>query len=447
MNHYDSITNLCIVPLSSHQIRFQRRTLWYLAAGFGAVVLLLLVSGVLLLRAIQTVGIDAERLSDRQLRQVELIDKLQYEQAGVGELLYEMAEDPTRKRTTAHRQEARRLRSAIESLSSEVRRQAVPSDQANAWSALESSSKLLFASIDAALSGTPQGQRDIALNHRRFVATVARLLDSSYQEAQQLRSSDLRRLSDYFSHSAALLGGAVALAIAGTVGSIVFTFRLFGALERQSGTLRDLALHILDEQEQSARRFSQELHDEFGQTLNAIEATLAVVRADSSDGQVRLEDAKSMVKDSIANAREMARLLRPSILDDFGLDASLRELARGFSQRTGIVVDYTSTIRDRLSPEIETHMYRIAQEALTNVSRHSSAKRVSLRLKSSDSSLFLRIVDDGAGMPTPPPSGRSLGLIGMAERANALGGRITIRNVPPAGVEILVEVPLKGGAQ
>jgi signal transduction histidine kinase len=142
----------------------------------------------------------------------------------------------------------------------------------------------------------------------------------------------------------------------------------------------------------------------------------------------------------------MARLLRPSILDDFGLDAGLRELARGFSQRTGIVVDYTSTLRDRLSPGIETHMFRIAQEALTNVSRHSSAKRVSLRLKSSNSTLFLRVVDDGAGMPTPEPSGRSLGLIGMAERANALGGRITIRNAPPAGVEILVEAPLKGAA-
>jgi signal transduction histidine kinase len=444
--HYGLIPNLCTMPLSSPKVRFQRRTLWYVAFGFGAVVFILLVSGVLLLRAIQTVGIDAERLSDRQLRQVELIDKLQYEQAGVGELLYEMEEDSARRRTAAHRQEARRLRSAIDSLSSEVRGQAVPSDQANAWSALESASQLLFASIDAALSGTPQGQRDIALNHRRFVATVARLLDSSYQEAQQLRSSDMRRFSDFFARSAALLGGAVALAIAGTVGSIVFTFRLFGALERESGTLRDLALHILDEQEQSARRFSLELHDEFGQTLNAIEATLSIVHADSPDGEVRLADARSMVKDSIANAREMARLLRPSILDDFGLDAGLRELARGFSQRTGIVVDYTSTLRDRLSPQIETHMFRIAQEALTNVSRHSSAKRVSLRLKSSNSTLVLRVVDDGAGMPASEPSGRSLGLIGMAERANALGGRITIRNAPPAGVEILVEAPLKGAA-
>ena len=98
-----------------------------------------------------------------------------------------------------------------------------------------------------------------------------------------------------------------------------------------------------------------------------------------------------------------------------------------------------------LPRDVEMVAYRTAQEALTNISRHSSAKRVTVELKTANDRLSLRVLDDGEGMPVPPapPSG-SLGLIGMAERANALNGVISIRNAPPAGVEILVDVPLQG---
>lgn len=434
------------MPLRSHDIRIQRRPLWLLACGFGAVVLVLLISGVLLLRAIDLVGADARRLSGQQLDQLALIDKLQYEQAAVGELLYSMVRDPGRQRAGMHRAESQRLREAVQALVNQTPRQKLQPDEQAAWRDLEDAAQLLFDSMEGSLKGDAAAHEQMGLNHRRFVATVARLLDTSYQDARLLRAEEMRRFANHFTESAALLGGAVTLAIAGAVGSLIFTFRLFGKLERQAKTLRELALHILDEQEQSARRFSQELHDEFGQTLNAIEATLSVVRADSADGKVRLEDAKSMVKDSIANAREMARLLRPSILDDFGLDASLRELAQGFSQRTGIVVDYNSTVRERLAPQLETHLYRIAQEALTNVSRHSSARRVSIDLKTVTGTLILRIQDDGGGLPprgTSSPPLRSLGLIGMAERANAAGGKFQLHNRPGSGVEIVVEAPVK----
>lgn len=424
-------------------MQVDHRPLWLLACGFGAVVLVLLVSGLLLLNAIDLEGAVAGQFSAHQLSQMELIDKLQLDQTAVGELLYAMSADQAHKQSPNHRQESQRLRHEILALASEANRQKLTEPERAAWAEMAESATKLFDSVEGSIGNRGAASLTVVNAHRRFIAAVARLLDTSYQDARERRAEVMRSFANYFSWSATLLGGAVVLAIAGTIGSILFTFRLFGNLERQAGTLRELALHILDEQERSAKRFSQELHDEFGQTLNAIEATLSLIRADNPEGSARLEDAKAMVRDSIANARDMARLLRPSILDDFGLDASLRELAQGFSQRTGIVVDYSSTLRDRLAPDTETHLYRIAQEALTNVSRHSAARHVAISLSAERQTLRFRITDDGGGMANPSPGRPGLGLIGMAERANAAGGRIDIRNNRGRGVDILVEAPLE----
>jgi len=437
------------MPLRSHSIRVEKRLLWSLATGFGAVVLIMLVSGFFLLRGLQLVGAGAQRLSGKQLAQMELVDRLQREQGAVGELLYAMVLDTSRRQVQEHGQEGSRLREAIARIIGEARQQGPLPDEVQAWNELETAAALLFRAVEENLPAASSAtQQKLALNHRRFVAAISRLLDTSYRDARMDQTEEMRRVADQFTVSAALLGVAVGLAIAGAVGSIIAAFRLFGRLEQQAGTLRSLALHILDEQELAARRFSQELHDEFGQTLNAIEATLSVINASSAEDRARLEDARAMVKDSIANAREMARLLRPAILDDFGLEPGLRELARGFSQRTGIVVDYRSDVRDRFGSMTETHLYRIAQEALTNVSRHSSARHVSIELKRSGKSLVLNIEDDGQGMPKLDPTKprNTLGLIGMAERAQAVRGKIQMHSKPGKGVQIIVQVPVTAPA-
>ncbi|MDX1978821.1 MAG: sensor histidine kinase [Bryobacteraceae bacterium] len=420
----------------------ERRFLWALVRGFGVVILLMLVSGFLLLGAIRVVGEGAEKLSDRQLAQTELIDRLQREQASVGELLYRIAEDPHRARLAGHREEELRLRGEIQALADEAIAHRLPADETAAWLAVKDIAAQMFEAIESSLRGDLAAGSAIGAIHHRFVAAVVRLTETSYRDARSDQTEEVRRDAHRFMISAALLGVAVALALVGAVASVVFAWKLFGGIERQVETLRGLSLHILDEQELSARRFSQELHDEFGQTLNAIEATLSVVRADGPESRARLDDARAMVKDSIANAREMSRLLRPTILDDFGLDAGLRELARGFSQRTGIVVDYTSSFRGRLPGGTETHLFRIAQEALTNVSKHSTARRVWIELKQEGPSVTFRVADDGGGLPPSPVNG-GLGLIGMSERARAAGGRVSIRSTAGEGVEIAVTVPFQ----
>lgn len=422
----------------------ERRFLASLVGGFGIVILLMLTSGFLLLRAIRTVGEGAEKLSDRQLVQTELIDRLQRIQAAVGDLLYRIAEDASRSGLLRHRTETVRLRGEILTLADDANgRPGLPAEETAAWSAVKQSAVELLDPIGAGLQGKKGTTQAISAAHRRFVAAVVQLTEASYHDAQIDQSEELRRDADRFTDSARLLGVAVTLALAGAVASIVFALKMFGGIERQADTLRSLSLHILDEQETLARRFSQELHDEFGQTLNAIESTLSVIRASDAAGQARVEDAKAMVKESIANAREMSRLLRPAILDDFGLDAGLRQLAAGFSQRTGIVVDHESAFRGRLPGEVETHLFRIAQEALTNVAKHSTARNVRIELMPAAGSLTLRIRDNGGGMAAGPASG-GLGLIGMKERARAVGGSARIRSVKGEGVEILITVPQEG---
>jgi two-component system sensor histidine kinase UhpB len=141
----------------------------------------------------------------------------------------------------------------------------------------------------------------------------------------------------------------------------------------------------------------------------------------------------------------MSHLLRPTILDDFGLEAGLRWLVEGFSTRTGIAVHLDSTYSGRLPDETETHLFRIAQEALTNVARHSGGHRVDIRLEVRNGEVLLAIEDDGRGLLAQPrngtPSSGGLGLIGMRARARSAGGDMTVRSRPREGVRIEVRVP------
>jgi signal transduction histidine kinase len=149
------------------------------------------------------------------------------------------------------------------------------------------------------------------------------------------------------------------------------------------------------------------------------------------------------VDEAIGNVRQMSQLLRPTILDDFGLEAGLRWLAEGFAARTGIEVSVDSSYSGRLPDETETHLFRISQEALTNIARHAGAKHVQMKLTSSGGEIRLSIQDDGCGLSAAPAAGRGLGLIGMRARARSAGGDVTVRSPPGHGVLIEVRVPLR----
>jgi two-component system sensor histidine kinase UhpB len=158
----------------------------------------------------------------------------------------------------------------------------------------------------------------------------------------------------------------------------------------------------------------------------------------------RRADCVHLVDEAIANVRELSQFLRPVILDDFGLEAGLRWLSEKFSQRTRIKVDYECTLAGRLLPDTETHLFRIAQEALTNIARHSQATKIFITLAAEEAIVRLVVQDDGCGIsPDRKDSPASLGLIGMRARARECGGTLDLQSVQPSGLRIVVEVPLK----
>ncbi|MBY0505700.1 MAG: sensor histidine kinase [Bryobacteraceae bacterium] len=237
---------------------------------------------------------------------------------------------------------------------------------------------------------------------------------------------------------------AVCLLLAlGCAGLTVYsTKRAFDKLAWQSQELDRVSWNMLQDQEVVARRFSHEMHDELGQSLTGLRSMMK--RLNASEFEARRGECVQVLDEVLANVRELSQLLRPVILDDFGLDAGLRWVANRFTQRTGIEVSYRSAAAYRLTDELETHLFRIGQEALTNIARHSQAKRAWMSLEMGRGLVTLTIEDDGCGIPEGPKLAKaasSIGMVGMRARARHIGGSLEMENRPNGGLRLRVEAP------
>lgn len=238
-----------------------------------------------------------------------------------------------------------------------------------------------------------------------------------------------------------VLGICLLLAV-GCAGVTVYTTRqAFKRLEWQAEELERVSWQMLQDQEVVARRFSHEMHDELGQALTGLRSMLK--RMDGADFVSRRAECVGILEGALTGVRELSQLLRPVILDDFGLDAGLRWLTDGFSARTQIESTYSSHCPRRLADEQETQLFRIAQEALTNVARHSGATQVSMRLDTSGDRVLLRIEDNGRGMPKEVSARPSLGMVGMRARARHIGGEFTTLNRKSGGLTLEVQAPAR----
>ncbi|HEX4228450.1 MAG TPA: sensor histidine kinase [Bryobacteraceae bacterium] len=268
-------------------------------------------------------------------------------------------------------------------------------------------------------------------------------LESAYKQAENLREKVYQAGHGLLRFTVWLFAICVGLSVVCATWVVRASAGLFRRLEQQADELTQLQYQFLETQENVARRFSHELHDELGQALAAVKANLSALREEQAEDP-RLTDCMAVVDGAIRDVREMSQLLRPTILDDFGLDAALRWLTENFAQRTNIAVHYRSDLQGgRLGDEAETHLFRIAQEALTNVARHSHATEASLQLLLRNSDVVLRIGDNGRGFDsTQPRKGLGLGLAGMKTRALGCGGDLELRAAVGKGVTIEVTCPM-----
>jgi signal transduction histidine kinase len=276
--------------------------------------------------------------------------------------------------------------------------------------------------------------------NRQQMSTV---LETAYEQTELLRESIYQAGHGLLRWTVWLFALCVLLSLAGALWAVRNSTLLFRRLEGQTSDLARLQYAFLETQEHVARRFSHELHDELGQALAAVKANLSALR--QSPDPARVEDCMTLVDGAIHDVREMSQLLRPTILDDFGLNAALRALTERFAQRTGISVNYVSDIHElRLRDEAETHLFRIAQEALTNVARHSGATSVEVNLHGNGGQIELTIRDNGRGrVEQAEGESRGLGLAGIEMRARGCGGESSIRSEPGKGFAVAVSCPLR----
>jgi signal transduction histidine kinase len=309
------------------------------------------------------------------------------------------------------------------------------------WTRVRRASDAFIAEGREALRSRRPPSDEFFRRHQALLSAMADLANSSFTSSGA-PNLETQRLSSRVRYSLVLLGIALIVAIVGALLTVYVVNRMFRQLRWQAAELAHLSSRTMRDQEETARRLSREMHDHFGQTLSAIEANLVSMQRARTFHQGRLEDCMGLVKDAVGNVREVSQLLRPTILDDFGLNASVRWLAEGFSERTGIPVRYTTSFSGRLDGERETQLFRIVQEALTNVARHSAASEVLVDLSADGQQLRLSISDNGKGIRAEDLT-RGTGLVGMRARIRAAGGKVRMDSKPGEGVSITIELPLK----
>ncbi len=217
-------------------------------------------------------------------------------------------------------------------------------------------------------------------------------------------------------------------------------------LETQAD-LRRLSEELMRSIEQERARISREIHDQLGQLLTAIKMEVRTIERlsgkEPSKVSERLSETYGLVDETIRAIRRISSDLRPGILDDFGLEAAVEWQVQQFRDRTGIAVDLeTDLVEERITKDMSTAAFRVLQEALTNVARHADATQVEVDMRTTDGELLLVVQDNGKGMEADP-SRRSLGLVGMRERARQLGGSVSIGNAEDEGVRVEMRVPLR----
>ena len=309
------------------------------------------------------------------------------------------------------------------------------------WSAVEQMNKL-------AQRGEEKAARELVRQsllprQESLSALTARLLVLN-NESEERAAAEIRGIYNGIENNAYLF---LLLSLACVLGVGFVTIRsnraLFDRVNELSDRRRELAQELISTQEETLRAVSRDLHDEFGQILTAVGAMLKRAgRLAPADFQEQVREANEVVQESLEKIRGLSQSLQPVILDEQGLAAAVQWYVAVFERQTGIAVEYVGPGAD--APEIASsaaiHVFRILQEALTNVARHARVNQARVGLTISPAGLRLEVIDSGGGIPESYRAG--IGLAGMRERAALIGGSLDIGNANPNGTSIVLRAPI-----
>ena len=219
------------------------------------------------------------------------------------------------------------------------------------------------------------------------------------------------------------------------------------SLVEKQAQLTQMSSRVIAGQEEELRRLSREIHDDAGQTLTTVLLGLKRLETQATDERVReaLPAVRQHLSDALDSLRRLARSLRPSVLDDLGLAPAIRSSIKEFEELTPVTVESdVNALEARIPGNTEIVLYRVFQEAMTNVAKHANASTVRVSAGRSDGLVRMAIEDDGAGFDAAEPTfrARGVGLFSMAERLALVGGTLHVHSTPGRGTSIVAEVPL-----
>jgi signal transduction histidine kinase len=431
-----------------------------LLIGFGGLLLIMALAGVDAFRVLQQFRRTDEQIRLRYLSQNHTLNDIRSDVYVSGTYVRDYLLEPDAQSAEVYRTDLQDVRKHMEAALEFYRRQATPAE-AQHHSALGTELMAYWKVLDPIFQWSPAERRrsgyaflrDEVFPRRQNMLAIADRIAAIND--QQLSAGNDQVVSLLLRFQMRLLLTLLAALVLG-IGMAWFSTRRILRSEDQAraryqevadarGQLKDLSARLVQAQETERRALSRELHDEVGQSLSAVlvelrnlSSGLGVRSPEQSLGHV--ETVKGLVESTVRVVRNMALLLRPSMLDDLGLIPALKWQARESAKQTSMDVSVATEFgSDDLPDEYKTCIYRVVQEALHNCARHSRANAVRIRVEQNSDRLLLVIQDDGQGFDTRQMKG--LGLLGIQERVARLGGKCRVHSQPGSGTTLSVELP------
>jgi signal transduction histidine kinase len=441
---------------------YSRSSLFVLAIGFSILIVLIAVLGFGAIRRADDIYRDMQWAQDSYSQTEAFRRDISRDLYLADILLRDYLLDPAPESALQHRQELITLRNSVQDRLDQLSAQ-FPDTGNPSLARLHGEVQAYWDSIDPIFEWTPEEKKARSwfflarkvLPRREAVVNLGREIAKMNTENLERERQRLQN-SQQLLHKFLLQMMAVALII-GSLVALLTTYRVLRLekgheqqrkeIEDTQNNLRRLSQRLVEAQEVERARLSRELHDEVGQMMTALGIELGNLQSlRHGKDQVfdaRIEDVKRLNADAMRAIRDLAMGLRPSMLDDLGLEAALQWQGREFSRHTGV----PATVQvdgscDQLTDAQQTCIYRVVQEALTNCARHAKAKSVLVSLHTQPEDVVVLIQDDGIGFNGKPSVRGGLGLLGIRERVEALEGSLFISSRPNGGTTLQVQIPV-----
>lgn len=431
-----------------------------LIVGFGGLLLIMALAGIDALRVLQQFRRSDEQIRQRYLAQNNVLNEIRSDVYVSGTYVRDYLLEPDPERADVYRTSLENVRKHMESALEFYGRQATPAELRH-YSALRTELAGYWGILAPIFQWNPEERRrsgypflrDEVFPRRQNMLAIADRIAAINE--QQLTAGNDQVVSLLLRFQTRLIVTLVAALVLG-LGMAFFTTRKILGLEDQArlryeevvdarSQLKDLSARLVQAQETERRALSRELHDEVGQSLSAVlvelrNLSVGLMTRSEEQSRSHVETIKALVENTVRVVRNMALLLRPSMLDDLGLIPALKWQARESAKRTSMDVSVAAELdSDDLPDEYKTCIYRVVQEALHNSARHSHATTVRIRVEQKSDRLILIIQDDGQGFDAAQVKG--LGLLGIQERVTRLGGTLSVHSKPGGGTILSVELP------